>query len=52
MAPMQIWPSAPMFQNFILNASVTPRATMASGTAFRTTLARAVFLASAPFSMV
>ena len=32
-APMIIWPSAPIFQNFIRNAREMPRDVMTSGTA-------------------
>ncbi len=32
-APMEIWPSAPIFQKRILNASVTPSDVMSSGIA-------------------
>ena len=32
-APMVIWPSAPMFQNFILNATMMPIEVMIRGTA-------------------
>ena len=36
MPPTMIWPSAPMFQNFILNAGAMARAAPKSGMATRT----------------
>ncbi len=39
-APMCSWPSAPMFQNSILKASITPRPQRISGVALTSTSAK------------
>ena len=52
MAPAMICPSAPMFQNFILNASVTPSDAINSGIAIFTVAWMAIPLLRAPVIIV
>ena len=51
-APAVIWPSAPMFQNFILKQGAMARAVPSRGTAMRAVCRMAVGLPSAPERMV
>ena len=51
-ASKQICPSAPIFQNFILKASVTPSAVTHKGMAIFTVSRKAMLLPSAPDTMV